>query len=208
MSKTFFGLEHLFGSVTRAKLLRIFVHQPERRFFVRELARTLRTHVHAVRRELANLEKFGLIKPVAADASEGLTRRGPAAQRKYYLTNSDFPLLVELQALMTKADFLLHQSLTRKLQSLGTITYLALTGRLVGEPEIAIDLLIVGTIRRNRIKTVIREFEDVIGREINFTIMSRREYKYRKDITDKFLYGILEGKKVVLVDAAAGISLV
>ena len=30
--------------------------------------------------------------------------------------------------------------------------------------------------------------------------MSLSEYKYRHDITDRFLYEILEGKKIVVID--------
>lgn len=206
MGKSFFGLEHLFGSATRAKLLRLFVHHPDERFFVRELARSLRTHVHAVRRELANLETFGIIRVAGADPEPG--RRGPTAQRKYFTTNQNFPLLPEMQALMTKADLLLQRSISRKLQQLGPVTYLALTGRLAGDPEVPTDLLVVGTIKRERLRSVVKEFEDALGREVNFTILTPREFKYRKDITDKFLYSILEGRKVVLIDQAAGIALV
>lgn len=208
MAKSFFGLEHLFGSVTRAKLLRVFVHRSEERFYVRELARSLRTHVHAVRRELSNLEKFGIIRVAGVEAEESRRTRGPSSQRKYYAANRDFTLLPELQALMTKADLLLQQSLSRKLQALGAVQYLALTGRLTGESAVPTDLLVVGTVKRERLRGVISEFEDALGREVNFTVMSPREFKYRRDITDKFLYSILEGKKVVLVDTDAGVALV
>ena len=30
--------------------------------------------------------------------------------------------------------------------------------------------------------------------------MSRGEFIYRKDITDRFLYSILEGKKIIVID--------
>lgn len=208
MGKSFFGLEHLFGSVTRAKLLRIFLNHQDERFYVRELARALRTHVHAVRRELTNLEKFGIIRVAGVERNADVPARGPVLQRKYYTVNKDFPLVSELHGLMTKSDLLLQQSVSRKLQNLGTITYLALSGRLTGETEVPTDLLVVGNIKRNRLETVIREFEDALGREVNFTVMTPREFKYRKDITDKFLYSILEGKKIVLIDTSAKVSLV
>ena len=48
-------LEHLFGSKTRVRLLRLFLHHPEEAFFVRELARKTHFQMNAVRRELENL---------------------------------------------------------------------------------------------------------------------------------------------------------
>src|SRR3989339_367142 len=54
-------LEHLFGSLTRIKLLRLFYGNPERAYFVRELSRTIEIQLNAVRRELANLEERNFI---------------------------------------------------------------------------------------------------------------------------------------------------
>ena len=39
-----------------------------------------------------------------------------------------------------------------------------------------------------------------MGRPINYTLMDMKEFKYRKDITDIFLYSILEGSKIIVVD--------
>ncbi|MDO8509770.1 MAG: ArsR family transcriptional regulator, partial [bacterium] len=54
-------LEHLFGSTTRVKLLQIFFSSPDRAYFMRELARLVEVQLNAIRRELANLEKLGII---------------------------------------------------------------------------------------------------------------------------------------------------
>jgi len=39
-----------------------------------------------------------------------------------------------------------------------------------------------------------------LEREINYTVMTKEEFLYRKDITDKFLYTILDGKKVEIIN--------
>ena len=39
-----------------------------------------------------------------------------------------------------------------------------------------------------------------MSKQIRYTIMTEREYSERKEIGDKFLYGILESKHVVIVD--------
>ena len=43
-------------------------------------------------------------------------------------------------------------------------------------------------------------FHYELGKELNYTIMGNQEFKYRRDITDVFLYDILEGRKLVVID--------
>ena len=54
--------EKLFGSKTRAKLLRLFFENPEKSFYVREMTRVIGEQINSVRRELLNLESIGIIK--------------------------------------------------------------------------------------------------------------------------------------------------
>ena len=56
--------EKLFGSKTRAKLLRLFFENPEKSFYVREMTRVIDEQINSVRRELLNLESIGIIKIV------------------------------------------------------------------------------------------------------------------------------------------------
>jgi hypothetical protein len=58
----------------------------------------------------------------------------------------------------------------------------------------------VGRVAREKVVTVIRAFEREVGREINFTIMTPQDYKYRLEVTDRFLYSLLETRKVVMLD--------
>ncbi len=58
----------------------------------------------------------------------------------------------------------------------------------------------MGRVNRTKLVSVIRNFEREVGREINYTVMTPQEYKYRRDVTDKFLYSILESKKIAIVD--------
>ncbi len=60
------GLEQLFGSRTRVKLLKLFLNSPEKMFFVREIARAINSQINSVRRELLNLKDLGIIKEVEA----------------------------------------------------------------------------------------------------------------------------------------------
>lgn len=195
-------LEHLFGSKTRVKLLQIFLNNPSEPHYLRELARVLKIQLNAVRREIANLEKIGIIKSVdvvpVKTAKKGKNKRG-AGSKKYFLADSEFLLYPELKALMLKAQLLLERDLVSKIERLAKLKLLILSGIFVGAENQTTDMLIVGSVNRNSLAKIIRQFEKQINREINYTVLSYQEYKYRQDITDRFLYDILEGKKMIIV---------
>jgi hypothetical protein len=83
---------------------------------------------------------------------------------------------------------------------LGDIRYLAFLGVFLGKTKAPVDLFVVGSVDVNKLKTLVAASEKSLGYEINFTTMSPEEFRYRKDMTDKFLYAILESPKNVVVD--------
>lgn len=221
-----FMLSNLFGSKARAKILKIFLLNPEEKYYIRQLSRDLKLQVNSVRRELENLEKFGiLISGAVIKRGEG--NAGSRAQdgklssskmtgrisvikniknisekheKKYFKANANFILFKEVKSLIIKAQVLYGEDFFNKLKKAGNIKLLVLTGKFVDEPLSPVDLLIVGRANRTKLSRLIRELEKELGREVNFTLMSLREFKYRRDITDVFLYSILEGKKIIAVD--------
>ncbi len=190
-------LEHLFGSKTRSKLLTLFLRQPEQAFFVRELTRLIDTQINAVRRELENLVELGLVNE-AEVVEEGAKR--PGLKRKYYKMNEAFPLLVEIRTLVMKAHVLMERRLDREIAGLGDIHYVALMGSFLGHQGSPVDLFIIGTVNQEATRELIARLEAELGFEINFTCMTPQEFKYRKEITDRFLYSILEAQKNVVVN--------
>ncbi len=193
---TTIGLEHLFGSRTRVKLLSLFLHHPDQQFFVRELTRRIGAQLHSVRRELQNLSLLGIVV-----ASGGMGGKGIAGslRKKYFQANRDFVLYSELQTLLRKAQILLEKNLVARISGLGDVRYLALCGRLIGEHG-PTDMLIVGKISPMTVTRVVKRFEQEMGYEVNYTLLTPEEFSYRRDIADRFLYAILEGKKMVMVD--------
>ena len=61
----------LFGSKTRVKILNLFFSNPKKQFFVRELEREVKVQINAIRRELVNLKKVGLIDCVVSKNKQG-----------------------------------------------------------------------------------------------------------------------------------------
>lgn len=197
-------LEHLFGSKTRVKLLSLFLRHPDESIFVRELTRRIGTQINAVRREIANLVRFGLINEVLEEAPVEEGKRRPGLKRKYYQINKAFPLLPEVTSLIVKAQLLLEQQLDRHLLALGDVRYLAFLGLFLGKTPAPVDIFLVGErIDKKAMDKLIAQTEQDLGTEIRYSLMTVDEFRYRKDITDRFLYAILEAPKNVVVDKLA-----
>lgn len=201
-------LEQLFGSRTRIKLLKIFFGEPEKSFFIRELVRKSGERLNSVRRELANLEKLGVVKHVESEAGAGdgkarikkrKTPKKDLDQRKFYVIDHSFALFMELKNLVLKSQLAIKKDLSDEIQKSGNVKLLVLTGLFVGEPE-GPDLLIVGSLNRDRLRRLVGRFEKIIGQEIRYTMLSLNDFNLRQSVTDKFLYTILSGKKIVVVN--------
>lgn len=198
-------LEHLFGSRTRVKLLSLFLRNPEEPIFVREITRRVGTQINAVRRELSNLQKLGLIIEVIEieEKAGGVKKaRAPGLKKKFYRVNPNFRLIGELSALLLRAQALYEGRLDQEIPKLGDVRYLAFLGVFLGH-KAPVDVFIVGSVNETSLKRLINEAEKSLGYEINYSVMSLEDYRYRKDMTDKFLYAILEGQKHVVVDTLA-----
>jgi DNA-binding transcriptional ArsR family regulator len=194
-------LEHLFGSKTRVRMLRLFLSNPSESYFVRELTRRVDAQINAVRHELDNLVEMGLLEVVDSDENrddeeETIMTGG----RKYFRLNTAAHLYPELKALFDKSRIVVEKDFVKRIAQIGQVQYLALTGFFVSDDTVNTDMLLVGKINKEKFVPLVRQFEQEVGREINFTLMSPQEFKYRRDVTDRFLYGILESRKIVLID--------
>lgn len=181
-------LEKIFGSRTRMKLFRLFFNSPNGEFFVREISRKVDEQINSVRRELGNLEKIGLLKSETKN------------QKKFYTVDEQFDLYGELKALVLKASLQLEKEFFHALSNEGPIQFLALTGYFVNDDASDIDVFIVGGISKEKLQKTLDSFHKTFDRQLRFTAMNHEEYRYRKDITDKFLHKIINSEKIVIID--------
>jgi len=193
-------LVKLFGSNARAKLLKIFLFHPNNKYYIRQLGRDLDLQVNSVRRELDNLESFGLLlsEMGGEDNEEGAKRN--TKEKKYYRVNKNFPLFEDLKALIVKSQILHKDDFVKKIKKAGSPKLLVLTGIFVNKSDSMVDVLIVGEMNKNELRKIIGDMEKESGREINFSLMNTAEFKYRREITDIFLYDVLDSKRVIVID--------
>ena len=197
MSKKLFKLEQMFGSKTRAHLLALFLQHPQESFFVRELTRRVSAQLNSVRRELKNLIELDLI--VEKVGSDKVTKK-LSEKKKYYTVNTDFILYEDLRSLFQKVQILLKQNLVQEIEEKGRVDFFAFTGRFVDAPDIPTDILIVGAIKQADLEKMISKFEAEIPYEINYTLMPKDEFLDRRQVADRFLFSVLNGEKVVMID--------
>lgn len=192
-------LTKLFGSQARVKLLKIFVLNQDEKFYLRQLSRDLKMQVNSIRRELENLQSFGLLS-CDENTVELEERDRGKTEKKYYHVNQDFVLFPELKALMVKSQVLSNNVFVEKIRATCSPKVFILSGSLVSNPKSQTDILLVGRFNRDKLIPLINELEEDLGRELNYTIMDYREYSYRVDIADFFVYNIIHGKKIVVTD--------
>lgn len=201
-------LERLFVSKTRIKLLRLFLTNESEVFYLKDIIKKTGLDTKAIKKELDNLKKLDLIserknkiiiEPFKKPRSKRKKKKAKIIFKKSYSLNKNFVLYSELKALIIKSQILLEEFLIKKLKKLGKVYYLALSGFFTNASS-KTDLLIVGRINRKKIKHLIKKLEKDLGRAINYTVMSLSEFKFRSDLTDRFIFDVLENKKVVLID--------
>lgn len=199
MDTSEFKLEQLFGSKTRARLLGLFLSQPKTKFFVRELTRKIDAQLNSVRRELKNLVELGAVVEVS-DGIDASKKKTLSEKKKYYRANTDFILFEDLASLFQKVQILLKQNIVQEIKQHGTVDFFAFTGRFCGVVDQQTDMIIVGSIPEDKLLETISSFEKEVGHEVNFTLMTKDEFIYRRQLTDRFLTSILNQKKIVVVD--------
>lgn len=187
-------IDALFGSKTRVKLLHLFLSNPGKSFYVREITRLIDEQINSVRRELANMLEVGVITSDSAD------------NKLYYEVNQRYEHYVALKAIFTGGPSATLASAEdasswhELLSDIPSLHLVIVAGVLVRGSQSSIDLLFVGDPPSARLKKVIKKIESIEGRELNYTVISYHEFYYRYSIRDKFITGILSGKHSVLMD--------
>ncbi len=186
-------VEKLFGSKTRAKLLKLFFENPEKSFYVREITRVIEEQINSVRRELLNLENIGIIKNETFD------------NKIYYSANNKHPYFRPMIDIFSKKidstrDKEIKESTweeyIRPVKSY--IKGLVVTNRLPGQD--GLDLLIIGDDRTKKLTRWAEVVEKRQGKPINYAIVSYDDFIYRKNVHDRFIFDVLEMEIAEIID--------
>lgn len=179
----------LFTSRTRLKVLNVFIPRPDEMFYVRQVTRLVDEEVNAVRRELERLKSIGLLTTEKR------------ANRLYYKVRREFEFYYDLLRMIGKTTGL-GLMITEKAEAIGRINYLMLSSRFVQQTPPGpndIDVLLVGRVDLEKLQAIIRQYEEQVGHEVNYTVMTQDEFEFRKKRNDAFIRSVLAQPQVVVI---------
>jgi uncharacterized protein len=176
-------------SELRRKLLTFFYVNRSARVYVRQLAGELHADSTNLSRELARLER------------EGLLHSEIEGKQRYYSINRAYPYLKPLFT-MLQGSIGIEPALKDALKAVDGVKSAWLFGSFAkNEADAAsdIDLLIVGEPDQAQLAVETRKAEKALRREINYTVLTPRELKRRLNKSDPFIADIWNGKRIELI---------
>lgn len=177
-------LKKLFSSAVRAEVLSLLLNDPDKKFYVREIAKLLEKNPSAVKRELDNLEKMGIV------TSEKV------ANLKYFRSDPDSPLYSELKNLITKS-LGIAGNLKTALRNSGVSRAFLYGPYAEGQDVKTVNLFVTGPEQPDEkaLKKVARHF----GFRLELVFMEEDEYRQNKKRRGKSLSLILAERRIPLI---------
>lgn len=183
-------------SKARRQLLVYYFTNPETRLHLRELATLLAIDPSNLSKELRRLE------------DDGLFLSHVSGRQKYFELNRDYPLFDEVRGIVMKTAGA-APSIARALAKISGIEESWLYGSFAqGLQDAAsdIDVLIIGAPSSVELAEAMRRLEKRLGREINYTVLTSKDFKSRRNRKDPFLENVWKNERVALTGAHAKIQ--
>ncbi len=183
-------LETLLGSKLRAKVLGWLFSHPDERYFVRQLTALVSEDSTNVSRELARLERTGIL----VSTTEG--------KQKYYQANQKSPLFDELHGLMLKtvgvADVLRSALIPAQEKIKAAFIFGSIAARNENRRS-DIDVMVIGRISFEEIVSLLSPAEEKLRREVNPVVYPVAEFKKKVKEGHHFVRTVLEDRKIFLI---------
>lgn len=175
---------------TRQKILAATYGQPEKWWFMSELASFIKTTPSSLQRELESL------------ASNGILRKRRDGNRLYFQAEADSPIFKPLHDLVFRTlgmPEMLREFLSPFAKE---IKFAFIYGSLARQEDHAlsdVDLMIVGSVGLAAISPMLRDLEGDFNREINAACFSEDEFRKKLKAKNHFLTGVLNERKIFLI---------
>ena len=179
----------LFGKVRRA-VLALFFSNPEKAFYLRQIARMTGVGQGAVQRELKRLTEAGII------------RRTVRGRQIDYQVNRACPIFKELLGLVIKTVGLsdvLRKALNPLVSGIETAFVYGSQANGTAGAVSDVDMMIVGEVDKLALHRAIARAEERLDRTVNYTLFDRREFKRRRKEKGGFLDRVLSGEIVFII---------
>jgi len=175
-------------SKIRRNILSLFFLEKKDSYYIRELERILGFSAGNIRRELIALKEEGIIDFV---------KKGN--QSHYYL-NKKSPIFNEIKSIISKTIGL-EFKIKKCLEPITGIKEAFIFGSFAKEKEHSlsdIDLMIIGSINEDVLISRISKAEELLGREINYHLISENEWENKKT-KDSFIKSVLSSPIIKII---------
>jgi hypothetical protein len=189
-------LKNIFISKVRVRILKQYMFHPDEGYHVRGLVRLLKEEINAIRRELVNLKDAGIL----VSHKEG--------NKLIYKIDPECTIINDLRAMFYK-DSEAGQSIISAAKLNGSPEAILMSpGLLDGkkEPTGELDILFVGEYKVNDLSRSLKETEEILGRELRYTIVDRNDLNFARKKQDKVLLDFLARDNVLLFGSVKDIA--
>jgi predicted nucleotidyltransferase len=186
----------LFGKSMRAILAQLY-GRPDRRFYVREIARAAGVPPSSLQRELAALTRAGIIE------------RHENGRQVYYQANLNIPIFAELKGIVTKtfgvADFVRdilrpHEKHIRAAFIYGSVA------KGTEAPGSDVDLFVIGDLPPSQLAIDLNKIMLDLHRRVSLTSYSVEEFVERAAEEDPFVTRVLQGPVIWLIGSKESVD--
>jgi predicted nucleotidyltransferase/predicted transcriptional regulator with HTH domain len=177
-------------SEARRRLLAYYFTNPTACHHLRDLAERLSIDPSNLSKELRRLERDGLFQSEIS------------GRQKYFRLNREYALFDEVRRIVGKtigAATVIGESF-KKIEGIdGAYLY----GSFAENQQDAasdVDVLVIGIPHEEILAQAIRKLERLLGREINYTVLTPKEFESRRAHKDAFLENVWHNKHISLID--------
>jgi hypothetical protein len=180
----------LFGQ-TRGGVLKLLYGSPDQSFYVRQIAReTGISSVGAVQRELETMAAVGLIN------------RSTVGNQVFYQANRQLPGYEELHSLIAKTVGIIHVLRSALAPLAKHVSVAFVYGSIAAGTETPgsdVDLMVIGDVTMDEVVACLTPAEGAVGRPINPTVYSLREFRSKRRAGNHFINAVVHGKNEFLI---------
>lgn len=188
--KPFVGIGGLFAGRAVVALLKLFILDPTRDFYQRELVDLARERLFLIQRGLARLVQAGIVE---------LATRG---NRVYYRANRSHPAFEDLKAVILKTVGVGDVLRTQLAGVRDRVRIAFVYGSVArGEETVSsdIDIMLIGTLSGREVASALAPVKRMLKREINPLVYSPAELRKRAKEHQPFVTSVLKEPKLFLV---------
>lgn len=181
-------LKKLLGSRARINILKLFIFNPRKEYYVREIERLTGEAFDPARRELIRLESIGLLKSRVS------------GRQKYYSIDSNHTLFPEVKSMILKTVGIgdVIKSAMEYRNDIQSAFIHGSYAKNTEDIESDIDLFVIGSILSKDLQEIVSNAESQTKREINPTVYSAEELKQKHNAKNHFVTAVLKGPKIFL----------